>query len=203
MNAETEHLFEHYGDILRARGLAPRSITIYQYSLKGFVGFLGGRWLSAATSADITSYQIQLGSERASDSRIHVARPTRCARCSVSSWNATTGTMCGSHCPVSRRGCLFFACTSRNTGRLALVPRSVCGRAVSRTFGNREYPHRTTTSLFKHPIPQIHRLSPTQAFRSRRASGEPTSLWLGLRKPCCVSWLRALASSHHITLYEL
>ena len=73
MNAETEHLFEHYGDILRARGLAPRSITIYQYSLKGFVGFLGDRRLSGATSADITSYQIQLGSERASDSRIHVA----------------------------------------------------------------------------------------------------------------------------------
>ena len=34
---------------------------------------LGDRCLSAATSADITSYQIQLGSEEASDSRIHVA----------------------------------------------------------------------------------------------------------------------------------
>ena len=73
MNAETEHLFEHYGDILRARGLAARSITNYQYSLKGFVGLLGDRCLRDATSADITSYQIQLGSERASDARIHMA----------------------------------------------------------------------------------------------------------------------------------
>jgi len=73
MNSETERLFDHYGDILRARGLADRSITNYQYSLKGFVGFLGARCLSGATSADITAYQIQLGSQKASDSRIHVA----------------------------------------------------------------------------------------------------------------------------------
>jgi site-specific recombinase XerD len=73
LNAETEHLFEHYGDILRARGIAARSITNYHYSLKGFVGLLGDRCLSAATRADITSYQIQWGSERVSDSRIHVA----------------------------------------------------------------------------------------------------------------------------------
>jgi len=59
MNSETERLFDHYGDILRARGLAERSITNYQYSLKGFVGFLGARCLSGATSADITAYQIQ------------------------------------------------------------------------------------------------------------------------------------------------
>jgi len=59
MNAETEQLFEHYGDILHARGLAARSITNCQYSLQGFVGFFGDRCLSAATSADITSYQIQ------------------------------------------------------------------------------------------------------------------------------------------------
>jgi hypothetical protein len=43
MNAATEYLFEHYGDILRARGIAARSITNYQYSLKGFVGLLGDR----------------------------------------------------------------------------------------------------------------------------------------------------------------
>jgi hypothetical protein len=41
MNSETERLFDLYGDILRARGLADRSITNYQYSLKGFDGFLG------------------------------------------------------------------------------------------------------------------------------------------------------------------
>ena len=57
-------------------------------------------------------------------------------------------------------------------------------RAAIRTFSNPEYPPHTTTSLFKHPIPQIPRLSPTQAFR-RRASGDATSLWHGLRKPCC------------------
>ena len=43
MESDTVNLCQHYGDILRARGLAERSIVNYQYSLKGFVEFLGAR----------------------------------------------------------------------------------------------------------------------------------------------------------------
>jgi hypothetical protein len=108
MNAETEHLFEHYGDILRAQGLAARSITNYQYSLKGFVGLLGDRCLSAATGADITCTRSSWDQKRRVTHEF-TWRPTRCARFSVSSWNATTGTMCGSHCAGSRRDYLWFS----------------------------------------------------------------------------------------------
>ena len=72
MNAETERLFEHYGDILRARSCGAQHHEL-PVLLEGLRWVLGDRCLSAATSADITSYQIQLGSEKASDSRIHVA----------------------------------------------------------------------------------------------------------------------------------
>jgi site-specific recombinase XerD len=73
MESDTLHLCRHYGDILRAKGLAERSIVNYQYSLKGFVAFLGGRPLRSACAEDVRAYQIQLASQGRSDSTIRVA----------------------------------------------------------------------------------------------------------------------------------
>lgn len=73
MESDATDLCRHYGDILRARGLAERSIVNYQYSLKGFVEFLGTRPLRSACAQDIRAYQIQIASQGRSDSTIRVA----------------------------------------------------------------------------------------------------------------------------------
>jgi site-specific recombinase XerD len=73
MESGTASLLRHYGDILRANGLAKRSIDNYLYSLKGFVRFLADRRLETATPEDIVAYQIQIASGGGSDSRIRVA----------------------------------------------------------------------------------------------------------------------------------
>ena len=73
MRTDTASLVQHYVDILRANGLAKRSIDNYTYSLKGFVRFLEERPLESATPEDIIAYQIQIASQGGSDSSIRVA----------------------------------------------------------------------------------------------------------------------------------
>ena len=62
MESDTTSLCQHYGNILRANGLAKRTIDNYQCSLRGFVRFLGDRPLQSATAEDVVAYQIQIAS---------------------------------------------------------------------------------------------------------------------------------------------
>lgn len=73
MQSDTASLFQHYADILRANGLARRSIDNYLYSLKGFTRFLDERPLRGASADDVVAYQISIAAAGGSDSRIRVA----------------------------------------------------------------------------------------------------------------------------------
>ena len=73
MTSEITTLSRRYADFLLAEGRSERTIENYQYALKGFSRFLGGRPLVEATAADIISYQVHVAAQGFSDSSVRVA----------------------------------------------------------------------------------------------------------------------------------
>ena len=73
MTPEITTLIDRYAEYLRAERRSPRTITNYQYAIKGFAQFLGGRGVADATCADIISYQAHVAANGRSDSSVRVA----------------------------------------------------------------------------------------------------------------------------------
>ena len=73
MTPEVTTLIDRYAEYLRAERRSPRTITNYQYAIKGFAQFLGGRGVTDATCADIISYQAHVAANGRSDSSVRVA----------------------------------------------------------------------------------------------------------------------------------
>lgn len=73
MTPEVTTLIERYAEYLVAERRSARTITNYQYAVKGFARFLGERSIADATCADIIAYQAHVAAKGQSDSSVRVA----------------------------------------------------------------------------------------------------------------------------------